>query len=223
MERGKGASTAATLPKEAAKFVATHSSLLRAISQTDQSDAQLAAEILAVITAQGTKPVDALPLLDLAQGDPPKLRVQLLRFHLLLALGRPADAVPVGEAVLGEAFLPDNSLALAVAYDLAGSPSKAGTTVVDALARWPGSTDLRLARAVLLLRDSSGEGLHEAGETLNMLIKDEDPLADEARFVRAIYFGLIGDDAGARRLLNGLAKAMPERVEKARKALASGQ
>lgn len=221
MERGKGVSSAETLPKEAAKFVASLTARLLAIVQSQQTDSPLAAEILAVITAQGTKPADALQYLDLAQGDPPKPRIQLLRFHLLLALGRPADAIPLGEAVLGEANVPENCLALAVAYDLAGSPEKADSRIVDALAHWPGSPELRLARAVILLRDPTGKGLHDAGEMLNQLINDEDALSDEAQYVRAIYFGLIGDMDGAKRLLAGLAKAMPERVEKARKALGS--
>lgn len=216
MEKSKGV---AVLPKEAAKFVATLVQRLKAVADTKQTDARRAREILSVIQAQNGQAPEALDGFDHAKGDPPIPRVQLMRFRLLLALGRPGEAAEVGQALLATEFSSEIAVGVAVALERAGKIDKADSATTDALTREPTNPELRLARASFLLRDETGQGLAEGGQTLGALARlDEgDPLLPEVRFLRAIYFGLIGDVEAARLILDQMPKT--ERTDRARLAL----
>ncbi len=224
LERSRGASVASALPKDALKYVATLTKRLQVIATSERTDSRLAAEILGVIVSQGTKPEDALAWFDRARGSSFKPRIEWLRFRLLLAIGKPAEAAIAGEPLLADKSVPEFALALAVAYERAGETERADRLVVESLMKWPGSPELRLARSIALLRDASGAGLVEAGQTLDQLttvLTDGDPLQDELRFARAVYFGLIGDVDSAKRVIDLIDKKMPARVDRLRKALSS--
>jgi tetratricopeptide (TPR) repeat protein len=223
LERSRGAKNAAGLPKEAVRYVATLAQRLDATSKSEQTDARLASEVLGVILAQGTKPADAMPYLDAARGEPPKPRVELLRFRVLLALGKTSEALPLGEEVIKNAFIPEIALEVAAAADSEGNTELASATVVEGLKRYPSSIELRLARAVILMRDPEAKELSEAGQLLESLssTSDEEALVHDIKFVRAIFYGLIGETPLAHRLLDQLDKTWADRVAKARQALDS--
>ncbi len=216
MEKSKGASG---LPKDAAKFVATLTQRLKASAESGSSDARRAREVLGVIHAQTGATLEALDNLEKASGERPIPRVQLMRFRLLMALNRPGDAAELGQAFLQTEFSADIALGVAVALERAGQVAKADLATTEGLMREPQNPELRLARASFLLRDPTGEGLKEAGQTLDALTRldEADPLLVEVRFLRAIYFGLIGDVEAARLILDQLPKG--DRIEKAKKAL----
>lgn len=221
LERSRGAKNATELPKEALRFVSVLTQRLEAIAKSEQSDARLAGEVLGVVLAQGTKPADAMVWFDAVRGDPPKPRIELLRFRLLLALGRTAEAVPIGQSVIKETFIPEIALEVAAAADVEGNGELANSTIVGGLARYPGSLELRLARAVILLRDPEAKELSQAGQILESLAgtPEDEPLASDVKFVRAIFYGLIGETSLAQRLLEQLDKSWADRVAKAKRAL----
>ena len=223
LERARGAKNAAGLPKEAVRYVATLAQRLETTAKSEQTDARLASEVLGVILAQGTKPADAMPFLDAARGEPPKPRVELLRFRVLLALGKTSEALPLGEEVIKNAFIPEIALEVAAAADSEGNTELASATVVEGLRRYPSSIELRLARAVILMRDPEAKELSEAGQLLESLssTSDEEALVHDIKFVRAIFYGLIGETPLAHRLLDQLDKTWADRVAKARQAMDS--
>ncbi len=218
MEKSKGV---ATLPKDAAKFVATLVQRLQTVADSTQTDARRAREVLGVIQAQTGQTVPALECFEKAQGDPPRPRVQVMRFRLLLALNRPGEAAELGQQLLASEFSAEIAIGVAAALERAGKLDKADEATTNALTREPENPEVRLARASFLLRNESGEGLAEGGQTLSTLARldEADPLMPEVRFLRAIYFGLIGDVEAARLILDQLPKS--DRIEKAKQALKS--
>lgn len=224
LERSKGAKSAADLPKEAAKFVGMVAQRLESVASSAQSDARLGGEVLAVVLAQSGKPEVALGHVAKVVGDPPRPRVQLLQFRILLSLGRTAEALPIGTAVLKEVFVPEIALEVSAAADVEGDTSLASSTIVEGLKRYPGSIELRLARAVVVLRDPEGKELGEAGTLLEGLAStpDDEPLAQDVKYVRALFYGLIGDTTLAFRILDQLDKSWADKVAKAKTAMDSG-
>jgi tetratricopeptide (TPR) repeat protein len=216
MERGKGAEN---LPKDATKFVGVLKDRLRAVATSDVSDARRAREILAVVLVQTGQLAEGLKQLEQASGDPVNLRVGVMRARIHLGLGEAAEAATLARELYQREAIPEVALLAAAALEQAGQLSEADSLVTSALARDPGNPELRLARASFLLRDASGEGLSEARETLSALadLDDGDPLMAEAKFLRAVYFGLIGDLEAARLIVEQLPKGA--RVDRLRAAL----
>ncbi len=221
-EREQGITDPAKFPKEGKAYLASLKKRFEDISTGKGVDAKLAAEIRGVLACADGDSVAGLQWVEQAKGDVPNPRLDELRFAILFGLGRFAEAASVGDSLWNDVHTPTLALALASCYDRTGAPEKASTIIVEALTVDPEQGDLRLARAVILLRDPEAKGLSDVSSILNNLAGrgGNDQFSGEVAFVRGLYYGLIGDVAAAKRAFDSLNGIVPaKRLDEARKAL----
>lgn len=184
--------------------------------------ARQANEVLGLIAIREGRVDEGLAALKRAS-EPPSERMAWIRFRVLSRLGRLADAVAAGTEIEKPHTVPELAFGLVGALDRLNKPIERDALLVDARAHEPAHAGLLLAHAVLQLRKPDGSGFGEAQGLLEQATRGahDDALADEVRYVRAVYYGLLGDLPAARATLASIRSLPPARMTAIRKLTAS--
>lgn len=206
-------------PADATKYLEGVRTRLKTLATGPEAlTARQANEVLGLIAIREGRVEEGLAALKLAS-DPPSERMAWVRFRVLFRLGRLTDAVAAGLEIDRPHTVPDLAFGLVAALDRLNKPDERDALLVDARAHEPTHAGLLLVHAVLQLRKPDGSGIAEARGLLEQANRAslDDTLADELRYARAIYYGILGDLPAARAALAPIRTISPERMNAIRK------
>lgn len=197
------------------------------IAGDDSIRSGTAAEILAYVSMfKGDKPNVAKWMKAALDRQPNSPRLNEDYLSALIYSERYPEAIAMGKGMIANEFVLPAILKTSKAYLLSGDLNNAELVILDAMKRFPRAPALMLARAALLLREPDANKLTDAVAVLNDLNAADPETMDaefltEFRFIKAIYFGLIGDLVEAKSLLANLQSAdkTNDRYTKALKAI----
>lgn len=182
--------------------------------------ARQAHEVLGLIAVREGRIAEGLDHLK-AASEPASERMAWIRFRVLIRLGRMEEALAAGLEIENPHTVPDLAFGMIAVYERLRREEDRDALLVDARAHDPSHPGLLLAHAVRDLRKTDGTGLAEAGSLLEQAARsvEEGTLADEVRYARAVYYGLLGDLPAARAALQPVRTISAARLTAIRKLM----